>query len=167
MLPSLRKLACLSPSRPRSSAIFCSYGQTGSGKSYTMGTSGSDTDYTVDSSSTGIIPRAVKDMFAQLEQEERLAGSSMQWECKVSFLELYNEVRDMITILKVIADPPSRISSTCYPLPRIIHPRLSQSAKTRVKSSGRGCERYQSHRFSKSCSYSTTEVLGGKSEKPG
>lgn len=72
--------------------LYPSYGQTSSGKSYTMGTTGTDTDYTIDSSRTGIIPRAVKDMFGQLEQEQRQAGASMTWECKVSFLELYNEV---------------------------------------------------------------------------
>ncbi|KAJ9096863.1 hypothetical protein QFC20_006331 [Naganishia adeliensis] len=75
------------------------YGQTSSGKSYTMGTTGSDTDYTIDSSRTGIIPRAVKDMFGQLEQEQRQAGGNMSFECKVSFLELYNE--DLIDLLSI------------------------------------------------------------------
>lgn len=74
--------------------LCCSYGQTSSGKSYTMGTTGSDTDYTIDSSGTGIIPRAVKDMFGQLEQEQRQAAGNMSFECKVSFLELYNEVSE-------------------------------------------------------------------------
>lgn len=59
-----------------------------------MGTTGSDTDYTNDNDpSTGIIPRAVKDMFLQLEQERKAGMGNMTWECKVSFLELYNEVR--------------------------------------------------------------------------
>jgi hypothetical protein len=58
-----------------------------------MGTTGADADYTSDNDpQTGIIPRAVKDMFLQLEQEKRQSAGSMTWECKVSFLELYNEV---------------------------------------------------------------------------
>ncbi|KAJ9113882.1 hypothetical protein QFC19_000075 [Naganishia cerealis] len=46
---------------------------------------------------TGIIPRAVKDMFEKLEQDRTQAAGGLTWECKVSFLELYNE--DLIDLL--------------------------------------------------------------------
>jgi hypothetical protein len=58
-----------------------------------MGTTGSNIDYSAGGDMhTGIIPRAVKDMFEKLEQERTQAAGGLSWECKVSFLELYNEV---------------------------------------------------------------------------
>ncbi|KAJ9101824.1 hypothetical protein QFC21_003163 [Naganishia friedmannii] len=78
------------------------YGQTSSGKSYTMGTTGSNIDYSAGGDMhTGIIPRAVKDMFERLEQDRMLAAGSLSWECKISFLELYNE--DLIDLLSQTA----------------------------------------------------------------
>jgi kinesin family protein 4/21/27 len=79
-----------------------SYGQTSSGKSYTMGTTGMDEDYdpavshtsTSDGDRIGIIPRAVSDVFARVDELSKTSGGrEARWECRCSFLELYNEVR--------------------------------------------------------------------------
>lgn len=75
------------------------YGQTSSGKSYSMGTTGLESDYANIGGSAedgyadriGIIPRAVGDIFARVEEEARHAGPSASWECRLTFLELYNE----------------------------------------------------------------------------
>jgi hypothetical protein len=72
-----------------------------------MGTTGIDADYdalnksnVVDGSSEqteeaeriGIIPRAVGDIFEKAEEIRRTGGKDARWECRCSFLELYNEV---------------------------------------------------------------------------
>lgn len=64
-----------------------------------MGTTGMDEDYdqtkgfSADQASRmGIIPRAFAEIFDQAETKKREAGVGAQWECKLSFLELYNEV---------------------------------------------------------------------------
>lgn len=96
------------------------YGQSGSGKSYTMGTSDED----IDDSQLGIIPRASKALFEQLEnpqQQQQNSGEmsptksirppslnispknilgafdSKPWTVSVSYLEIYNEqLRDLL-----------------------------------------------------------------------
>ncbi|ORY34052.1 hypothetical protein BCR39DRAFT_556841 [Naematelia encephala] len=72
---------------------FLAYGQTSSGKSYTMGTTGEDADYTgVDfNPRTGLIPRTVQAIFEQAEEMRLANGPGSSWECRLSFLELYNE----------------------------------------------------------------------------
>lgn len=40
----------------------------------------------------GIIPRAVTDIFEKAEEMRRAGGRDARWECRCSFLELYNEV---------------------------------------------------------------------------
>ncbi|KAL7648797.1 UNVERIFIED_CONTAM: hypothetical protein RMT77_000704 [Armadillidium vulgare] len=62
-------------------ATVLAYGQTGSGKTYSMGTSSAIDDY-----EAGIIQRAVKDIFKEVETK-----SCEQILIKVSFIELYKE----------------------------------------------------------------------------
>jgi len=68
-------------------ATVLAYGQTGSGKTHTMGSSSVDT---VQLEDRGIIPRAVRQMFDEIEQRKLTQPG---WSCKVlvSFLEIYNE----------------------------------------------------------------------------
>jgi kinesin family protein 4/21/27 len=72
---------------------FLAYGQTSSGKSYSMGTTGEDVDYhgTEFTARTGLIPRTVKAIFDQAEAMRVASGLGASWECRLSFLELYNE----------------------------------------------------------------------------
>lgn len=76
-----------------------SYGQTSSGKSYSMGTTGEDSDYTGTefNNRTGLIPRTVQTIFEKAEEVRKSAGPGASWECRLSFLELYNE--DIIDLL--------------------------------------------------------------------
>ncbi|XP_011304610.1 chromosome-associated kinesin KIF4 [Fopius arisanus] len=60
------------------------YGQTGSGKTYSMGTNNSST---IDSSS-GIIPRAVQDIFSTISDR---SADNWTYKVTVGFIELYNE----------------------------------------------------------------------------
>lgn len=68
-------------------ATVLAYGQTGSGKTHTMGSSSVDTVLLEDQ---GIIPRAVRQMFDEIQQRK---NSQPGWSCRVlvSFLEIYNE----------------------------------------------------------------------------
>lgn len=60
----------------------------------------------------GIIPRAVTDIFEKAEEMRRASGRDTKWECRCSFLELYNEVRLDIMLLRrscwFTSPPPSR-----------------------------------------------------------
>lgn len=72
-------------------ATLFAYGQTGSGKSFTM--FGAETDLSryrpgLQKSSAGIIPRAIKDIFAAVVQRET-SQQSMAVYC--SFVQIYNE----------------------------------------------------------------------------
>ena len=73
--------------------LICSYGQTSSGKSYSMGTTGEDADYngTDFNIRTGLIPRTVSHIFQRAEELRIASGAGASWECRLSFLELYNE----------------------------------------------------------------------------
>lgn len=66
------------------------YGQTGSGKTYTMeGPSLNRND-----ERRGMIPRSVEKIF---EHKERLKGKGWDYQCKASYLEIYNEqIRDLL-----------------------------------------------------------------------
>jgi hypothetical protein len=66
-------------------ATVLAYGQSGSGKTYTMGT----TTATLHSHQEGIIPRALKALFAHIDGGD--ASSQQQFKVAVSFLEIYNE----------------------------------------------------------------------------
>ncbi|WWD17351.1 hypothetical protein CI109_101792 [Kwoniella shandongensis] len=72
---------------------FLAYGQTSSGKSYSMGTTGEDVDYhgTDFTPRTGLIPRTVQAIFERAEEIRQQSGTGSSWECRLSFLELYNE----------------------------------------------------------------------------
>lgn len=78
---------------------FLAYGQTSSGKSYSMGTTGEDEDYLdlSEHSRAGLIPRTVEQVFRRAEEIRQQSGPGATWECRVSFLELYNE--DLIDLL--------------------------------------------------------------------
>lgn len=78
---------------------FLAYGQTSSGKSYSMGTTGDEEDYLdlSDHSRAGLIPRTVEQVFRRAEEVRLQSGPGASWECRVSFLELYNE--DLIDLL--------------------------------------------------------------------
>lgn len=86
---------------------FHRYGQTSSGKSYSMGTTGEDADYLdfSESSRAGLIPRTVETVFRRAEEIRLASGPGASWECRVSFLELYNE--DMIDLLANTGMPVS------------------------------------------------------------
>ncbi|WWC61786.1 uncharacterized protein I303_104371 [Kwoniella dejecticola CBS 10117] len=72
---------------------FLAYGQTSSGKSYSMGTTGEEVDYsgTEFTPRTGLIPRTVHSIFEKAEEIRQQSGAGASWECRLSFLELYNE----------------------------------------------------------------------------
>lgn len=71
------------------------YGQTGSGKTYTMGTNYGQSE--VAAANPGIIPQAVRDLFAVLSQQQGC------WTAKVSLLEIYNE-----NVFDLLANPKER-----------------------------------------------------------
>lgn len=58
-----------------------------------MGTSGEDADYagTEFTPRTGLIPRTVSTIFERAEALRQSSGPGASWECRLSFLELYNE----------------------------------------------------------------------------
>ena len=61
------------------------YGQTGSGKTFSMGTADTtSTSNSVISQNSGIIQRAVKDLFLKIDQD-----SNITFEINVSFLEVF------------------------------------------------------------------------------
>lgn len=74
-------------------ATVLAYGQTGSGKTYTMGT-GFDLT-TVSDSNSGIIPRAVKQLFSGISARQESANESgitpPEFKVSAQFMELYNE----------------------------------------------------------------------------
>ncbi|KAG9440701.1 hypothetical protein H6P81_020866 [Aristolochia fimbriata] len=63
-------------------ATVLAYGQTGSGKTYTMGT-----NYTTDSSSSGIIPRVMDTIFSKAETLK----ARTEFLIRVSFIEIFKE----------------------------------------------------------------------------
>ncbi|XP_032595563.1 kinesin-like protein KIF21A isoform X2 [Drosophila grimshawi] len=80
-------------------ATVLAYGQTGSGKTYTMGTGfdNASGDYQL-----GIIPRAIRHIFAgiermQMKENEEVSVTKSQFSVAVQFIELYNE--DIIDLL--------------------------------------------------------------------
>lgn len=63
-----------------------------------MGTTGDEADYagtdyagTDFTPRTGLIPRTVHSIFERAEEVRQASGPSATWECRLSFLELYNE----------------------------------------------------------------------------
>lgn len=73
------------------------YGQTGSGKTYTMeGPSGTmDEDSIISDGQTGMIPRAILQIFAT---SEAMRAKGWCFSLEASFLEIYNEtIRDLLS----------------------------------------------------------------------
>jgi hypothetical protein len=74
------------------SCTVFAYGQTGTGKTYTMeGPKRADGTVETEGPDAGIIPRAVKRIFAALPSR---GEEGCDWVVKVSFLEIYNEKLD-------------------------------------------------------------------------
>ncbi|XP_045770281.1 kinesin-like protein KIF21A isoform X1 [Maniola jurtina] len=86
-------------------ATVLAYGQTGSGKTYTMG-SGWEGEH-VDEDKRGIIPRAIRDLFAGADERADAARSQGQlppeFSVQAQFIELYNE--DIVDLLDPAKDP--------------------------------------------------------------
>uniref|UniRef100_A0A7I4BD30 Kinesin motor domain-containing protein n=1 Tax=Physcomitrium patens TaxID=3218 RepID=A0A7I4BD30_PHYPA len=72
------------------SSIFA-YGQTGSGKTHTMwGVMSESEDFP--SEGRGLTPRVFEKLFARIDEEERInADKQLVYQCRCSFLEIYNE----------------------------------------------------------------------------
>ncbi|XP_017980721.1 PREDICTED: kinesin-like protein KIN12B [Theobroma cacao] len=70
-----------------------SYGQTGSGKSYTMwGPPSAMVEDPSPRSHQGIVPRIFQMLFSEIQREqENLDGKQINYQCRCSFLEIYNE----------------------------------------------------------------------------
>jgi len=66
------------------------YGQTGAGKTYTMIGPSQDAS-SIDPDLYGIIPRSLNYLFQTINQKKDKYGSDMEFLCKCSFLEIYNE----------------------------------------------------------------------------
>ncbi|KAJ0264438.1 Kinesin-like protein KIN-12D [Hirschfeldia incana] len=72
------------------SCIFA-YGQTGSGKTYTMLGEVGDLEFKP-SPNRGMMPRIFEFLFARIQaEEESRRDESLKYNCKCSFLEIYNE----------------------------------------------------------------------------
>ena len=71
------------------------YGQTGSGKTYTMGTGFELSGGPSHADATGIIPRAVRQLFAGIGERQARAkdegATPPEFKVSAQFLELYNE----------------------------------------------------------------------------
>ncbi|KAJ8774343.1 hypothetical protein K2173_011592 [Erythroxylum novogranatense] len=74
------------------SSVFA-YGQTGSGKTYTMwGPSNALLEDNVSSDEQGLTPRVFQQLFSRINEEEtRHADKQLKYQCRCSFLEIYNE----------------------------------------------------------------------------
>ncbi|CAH0727583.1 unnamed protein product, partial [Brenthis ino] len=86
-------------------ATVLAYGQTGSGKTYTMGSGWEGED--VGEDKRGIIPRAIRDLFAGADERAEAARSQGQlppeFSVQAQFIELYNE--DIVDLLDPAKDP--------------------------------------------------------------
>ncbi|XP_032528899.2 kinesin-like protein KIF21A isoform X2 [Danaus plexippus] len=86
-------------------ATVLAYGQTGSGKTYTMGSGWEGED--VYEEKRGIIPRAIRDLFAGADERAEAARSQGQlppeFSVQAQFIELYNE--DIVDLLDPARDP--------------------------------------------------------------
>ena len=67
------------------------------GKSYTMGTDLYGEAATSDSQRTGIIPRAVKQIFSEIQRRTKAESGRYKVEARNSYIEIYNE--DLIDLL--------------------------------------------------------------------
>ncbi|KAH7958328.1 hypothetical protein HPB49_000849 [Dermacentor silvarum] len=108
------------------------YGQTGSGKTYTMGT---DYDQSqVPPANEGIIPRALRDLFACLTRQQEGC-----WTAKVSFLEIYNEcVFDLLATPKDREAIPIREVGKVIVLKGLVH-QVVESPEEALRCLAQGC----------------------------
>ncbi|KAM3967672.1 kinesin-like protein 31E [Aphomia sociella] len=87
-------------------ATVLAYGQTGSGKTYTMG-SGWEGEGESNEERRGIIPRAIRDLFAGADARAETARAQGQlppeFSVQAQFIELYNE--DIVDLLDPAKDP--------------------------------------------------------------
>ncbi|KAI3926204.1 hypothetical protein MKW98_028340 [Papaver atlanticum] len=74
------------------SSIFA-YGQTGSGKTYTMwGPSNALLEDNPSGGEQGLTPRVFEQLFSRMSEEEaKHADKQLKYQCRCSFLEIYNE----------------------------------------------------------------------------
>ncbi|XVF28968.1 hypothetical protein REPUB_Repub15cG0079200 [Reevesia pubescens] len=74
------------------SSVFA-YGQTGSGKTYTIwGPANALLEENLSSDQQGLTPRVFERLFARINEEQiKHADKQLQYQCRCSFLEIYNE----------------------------------------------------------------------------
>ncbi|KAM3696251.1 hypothetical protein ACJW31_06G024000 [Castanea mollissima] len=73
-------------------ASILSYGQTGSGKTYTMwGPPSAMVEDPSANSHQGIVPRIFQMLFSEIQKQENSEGKQINFQCRCSFLEIYNE----------------------------------------------------------------------------
>ncbi|PPR86314.1 hypothetical protein GOBAR_AA34378 [Gossypium barbadense] len=74
------------------SSLFA-YGQTGSGKTYTIwGPANALLEENLSSDQQGLTPRVFQRLFARINEEQiKLADKQLKYQCRCSFLEIYNE----------------------------------------------------------------------------
>ncbi|KAM7250645.1 hypothetical protein ACFE04_022528 [Oxalis oulophora] len=73
-------------------ASILSYGQTGTGKTYTMwGPPSAMVDDPSPTSQQGIVPRIFQMFFSEIEKEKMNSDGKINYQCRCSFLEIYNE----------------------------------------------------------------------------
>ncbi|XP_059632075.1 kinesin-like protein KIN-12B [Cornus florida] len=73
------------------SSVFA-YGQTGSGKTYTMwGPANALLEENLSSDQQGLTPRIFERLFARINEEQIKHADKLMYQCRCSFLEIYNE----------------------------------------------------------------------------
>ncbi|KAK1305575.1 Kinesin-like protein KIN12B [Acorus calamus] len=79
-------------------ASILTYGQTGCGKTYTMwGPPSAIIEEHQKSSHQGIVPRVFSTLFTEIEKAQNISDSQVNYQCRCSFLEIYNEqVSDLL-----------------------------------------------------------------------
>lgn len=111
-------------------ATVLAYGQTGSGKTFTMGTGGETTE--VEKESQGIVPRAVQQVFDEIELRKRKATEKNQqapdFKVTAQFLELYNE--ELIDLLDESAHLNHRENTTTRIMTNDRHIKIHQENGT-------------------------------------
>ena len=88
-------------------AAIIAYGQTGTGKTFTMEGAHSGP-------SRGIIPRAIEDVFMYIENDRNAAQSKFL--VRASYLQIYNEVKDLWCPAAKNVTARMPLSCTAFPL---------------------------------------------------